>query len=128
MTTELFANDYVTTLAQECGATDTTLYVADPLPAELQASGEFRLKLANPQVAGQVERVIASMGVSTTTLTVVRGAEGNFSTGHDLGSADEVEYRKQLGAKPGAGCAKTRSRWRRSRLRCLSAKTSSSLS
>ena len=32
---------------------------------------------------------------------VVRGAGGVFSTGHDLGTPDGVEYRKALGAKPG---------------------------
>ncbi|MFI4933211.1 MAG: enoyl-CoA hydratase-related protein [Caulobacterales bacterium] len=32
---------------------------------------------------------------------VVRGSGGTFSTGHDLGSAEAVAYRKALGAKPG---------------------------
>ena len=32
---------------------------------------------------------------------VLRGAGGNFSSGHDLGTADALEYRKALGAEPG---------------------------
>jgi len=34
-------------------------------------------------------------------VVVVRGAGGVFSTGHDLGTPEGVEYRKALGAKPG---------------------------
>ena len=34
-------------------------------------------------------------------VVVVRGAGGVFSTGHDLGTAEGMEYRKALGAKPG---------------------------
>jgi len=34
-------------------------------------------------------------------VVVVRGAGGVFSTGHDLGTAEGLEYRKALGAKPG---------------------------
>jgi enoyl-CoA hydratase len=32
---------------------------------------------------------------------IVRGSGGNFSTGHDLGTPEALEYRKALGAKPG---------------------------
>jgi enoyl-CoA hydratase len=32
---------------------------------------------------------------------LVRGSGGVFSTGHDLGTPDALEYRKNLGAKPG---------------------------
>lgn len=34
-------------------------------------------------------------------VVVVRGAGGVFSTGHDLGTAEAIEYRRSLGAKPG---------------------------
>jgi enoyl-CoA hydratase len=34
-------------------------------------------------------------------VVVVRGAGGVFSTGHDLGTPEGVEYRRALGAKPG---------------------------
>jgi enoyl-CoA hydratase len=34
-------------------------------------------------------------------VVVVRGSGGVFSTGHDLGTAEGMEYRKALGAKPG---------------------------
>jgi len=32
---------------------------------------------------------------------VIRGSGGNFSSGHDLGTPDSLEYRRQLGAAPG---------------------------
>ena len=34
-------------------------------------------------------------------VVIVRGAGGVFSTGHDLGTPEGMEYRKALGAKPG---------------------------
>ena len=34
-------------------------------------------------------------------VVIVRGSGGNFSTGHDLGTPEAMEYRKALGAKPG---------------------------
>ena len=34
-------------------------------------------------------------------VVIVRGAGGVFSTGHDLGTPEGVEYRRALGAKPG---------------------------
>lgn len=34
-------------------------------------------------------------------VVLVKGAGGVFSTGHDLGTPDGVEYRRALGAKPG---------------------------
>jgi enoyl-CoA hydratase len=34
-------------------------------------------------------------------VVLVRGAGGVFSTGHDLGTPEAAEYRRQLGAKPG---------------------------
>jgi len=38
---------------------------------------------------------------STVRVVVVRGAGGVFSTGHDLGTPEGAEYRRNLGAKPG---------------------------
>jgi len=34
-------------------------------------------------------------------VVIVRGSGGVFSTGHDLGTPEGIEYRKALGAKPG---------------------------
>lgn len=34
-------------------------------------------------------------------VVLVRGAGGTFSTGHDLGTPEGLEYRRSLGAKPG---------------------------
>jgi len=40
-------------------------------------------------------------GDEAVRVVVVRGAGGVFSTGHDLGTTEGMEYRKALGAKPG---------------------------
>jgi hypothetical protein len=74
--TELFADNFTTTLAQPCLATDATLYITAPLPASLQAVGEFRLNLTDPTVPGKVALLTASMGASATTLTVTWGLGG----------------------------------------------------
>jgi enoyl-CoA hydratase len=34
-------------------------------------------------------------------VVVLRGTDGVFSTGHDLGTPEEIDYRRALGAKPG---------------------------
>lgn len=34
-------------------------------------------------------------------VVVIRGSGGNFSSGHDLGTQEAIEYRKALGAEPG---------------------------
>ncbi len=34
-------------------------------------------------------------------VVIVRGSGGNFSSGHDLGTPDAIEYRKALGVPPG---------------------------
>src|SRR5215831_6648975 len=40
-------------------------------------------------------------GDEDVRVVLVRGAGGVFSTGHDLGTPDGIEYRRNLGAKPG---------------------------
>jgi enoyl-CoA hydratase len=50
---------------------------------------ELREALDEAQAAGDV-RVV-----------VLRGAGGNFSSGHDLGTPEGMEYRRNLGATPG---------------------------
>jgi len=40
-------------------------------------------------------------GDETVCVVLVRGSGGVFSTGHDLGTPEDVEYRRALGAKPG---------------------------
>jgi len=37
----------------------------------------------------------------TIRVLVVRGSDGNFSSGHDLGTQEAIDYRQALGAKPG---------------------------
>ena len=36
----------------------------------------------------------------TVRVVLLRGSGGVFSTGHDLGTPEGLEYRRQLGAKP----------------------------
>lgn len=38
---------------------------------------------------------------SGVRVVIVRGSGGNFSSGHDLGTPEAIEYRKALGAPPG---------------------------
>ena len=40
-------------------------------------------------------------GDRNVRVVVVRGSGGNFSSGHDLGTPEAIEYRKALGAPPG---------------------------
>jgi len=40
-------------------------------------------------------------GDDAVRVVLIRGAGGVFSTGHDLGTPEGLEYRKSLGAKPG---------------------------
>jgi enoyl-CoA hydratase len=40
-------------------------------------------------------------GDESVRVVVVKGTAGVFSTGHDLGTAESLEYRRTLGAKPG---------------------------
>jgi len=40
-------------------------------------------------------------GDEDVRVVLIRGSEGVFSTGHDLGTAEGMEYRAALGAKPG---------------------------
>src|ERR1700679_1245602 len=49
----------------------------------------------------EIDAAFELAGAKNIRVLIIRGAGGNFSTGHDLGTPDEVEYRKSLGAKPG---------------------------
>jgi hypothetical protein len=72
--TELFANNFQTTLTNGLGTADTTAAINDTLPPALQASGEFRMLIGSSKTG---ELVVAQMGGSSTTLTLTRGAEGS---------------------------------------------------
>jgi enoyl-CoA hydratase len=50
----------------------------------------------------EIDRAFAlAKADSAVRVVIVRGSGGVFSTGHDLGTPEGVEYRKALGAKPG---------------------------
>jgi enoyl-CoA hydratase len=59
----------------------------------------------NAQGYRMLDEIDAAFGLAradeAVRVVVVRGAGGHFSTGHDLGTAEDAEYRRALGAKPG---------------------------
>lgn len=59
----------------------------------------------NAQSYRMLDEIEAAFDLARTDeaarVVLVRGAGGVFSTGHDLGTAEGMEYRRALGAKPG---------------------------
>jgi enoyl-CoA hydratase len=59
----------------------------------------------NAQSYRMLDEIDAAFDLARTDeaarVVLVRGAGGVFSTGHDLGTAEGMEYRRALGAKPG---------------------------
>jgi enoyl-CoA hydratase len=59
----------------------------------------------NAQSYRMLDEIDAAFDLARTDeaarVVLIRGAGGVFSTGHDLGTAEGMEYRKALGAKPG---------------------------
>ena len=59
----------------------------------------------NAQGYRMLDEIDAAFDLALTDKAVrvvlVRGAGGVFSTGHDLGTPEAIEYRRSLGAKPG---------------------------
>ncbi len=59
----------------------------------------------NAQGYRMLDEIDLAFGLARTNeavrVVIVRGAGGVFSTGHDLGTPDGMDYRKALGAKPG---------------------------
>lgn len=59
----------------------------------------------NAQSYQMLDEIDAAFDLARTDeaarVVLVRGAGGVFSTGHDLGTAEGMEYRRALGAKPG---------------------------
>jgi enoyl-CoA hydratase len=64
-----------------------------------------RPKYRNAQSYRMLDEIDAAFALAKddrdVRVVLVRGSGGVFSTGHDLGTPDAVEYRKQLGAAPG---------------------------
>jgi len=59
----------------------------------------------NAQSYRMLDEIDAAFDLARTDeaarVVLIRGAGGVFSTGHDLGTAEGMEYRRALGAKPG---------------------------
>jgi enoyl-CoA hydratase len=50
----------------------------------------------------EIDAAFAGAGADKSVrVVVVRGAGGNFSSGHDLGTAEALDYKAALGAQPG---------------------------
>jgi hypothetical protein len=82
---ELFANTPtpgvpgpITRLSAAADPSDTTIATADPAPATLQATGQFRILV-------EAEYMLVTGGAATTTWTVSRGIEGSVAAGHAAG-------------------------------------------
>jgi enoyl-CoA hydratase len=64
-----------------------------------------RPEARNAQGYRMLDEIDKAFGVAdadkNVRVLIIRGSEGNFSTGHDLGTPDETAYRKELAAKPG---------------------------
>lgn len=53
------------------------------------------------RILDEIDDAFALAGKDKTVrVVVIRGAEGTFSSGHDLGTPDALEYRNSLGATP----------------------------
>jgi len=64
-----------------------------------------RPKYRNAQGYRMLDEIDAAFDLAradeAVRVVLIRGAGGVFSTGHDLGTPEGVEYRRNLGAKPG---------------------------
>jgi len=64
-----------------------------------------RAKYRNAQSYRMLDEIDAAFDLAGADegvrVVIVRGSGGVFSTGHDLGTEDGMEYRRALGAKPG---------------------------
>ena len=64
-----------------------------------------RPQYRNAQGYRMLDEIDAAFDLARTDeavrVVLVRGAGGTFSTGHDLGTPEGMEYRRALGAKPG---------------------------
>ncbi len=77
-------------------------YTADgPLGIITLARPEYK----NAQSYRMLDEIEAAFQLAkadrSVRVVIVRGAGGNFSTGHDLGTPEALAYRKALGAAPG---------------------------
>lgn len=64
-----------------------------------------RPRYKNAQDYGLLDQVDSAMKAArdddAVRVIIVRGSGGDFSTGHDLGTPEGMEYRRSLGAEPG---------------------------
>jgi enoyl-CoA hydratase len=64
-----------------------------------------RPQYRNAQSYRMLDEIDAAFGLAeqdrNVRVVIVRGSGGNFSSGHDLGTPEAIEYRKGLGAPPG---------------------------
>jgi enoyl-CoA hydratase len=64
-----------------------------------------RPKFRNAQGYRMLDEIDAAFGRAgadrEVRLVVIRGAGGHFSSGHDLGTPEDAEYKTELGANPG---------------------------
>jgi len=64
-----------------------------------------RPKYRNAQSYRMLDEIDAAFSLAekdkSVRVVILRGSGGNFSSGHDLGTQDALDYREELGASPG---------------------------
>jgi hypothetical protein len=80
---ELFANNFVTTLADPITDNAEVAYLSNVLPTNLQQAGQFRFLLGTLSAG---EYVIAEMGETTAQVTLVRGSEDTEASAWPAGT------------------------------------------
>jgi len=80
MATELFANNFTTTLTATISSGQTSVVLASPVPSGLRMAGQWRL-----QIDSELLLVTAVAG-DFVTCTVTRGSEGTTAAAHNAGA------------------------------------------
>jgi enoyl-CoA hydratase len=80
----------------------TILYAADGPIGVITLNRPAYRNAQDYRMLDEIDQAFAPAGADEAVrVVIVRGAGGVFSTGHDLGTPEGMEYRRALGAKPG---------------------------
>ena len=80
----------------------TIIYAVDGPVGTITLNRPAYLNAQDYRMLDEIDQAFTLAGADEAVrVVIVRGAGGVFSTGHDLGTPEGVEYRRSLGAKPG---------------------------
>ena len=80
----------------------TIIYAVDGPVGTITLNRPAYLNAQDYRMLDEIDQAFTLAGADEAVrVVIVRGAGGVFSTGHDLGTPEGVEYRRALGAKPG---------------------------